>query len=363
MLVGAHAGVRGRGGTELPRLDPRFLEVPDLEFPRVTSFERGRIHAMNKCLIGLLLAALSFMAHSQAYPTRAVRMIISFPPGGALDVVGRPVAQKLSERFKQPVVVENRGGAGGTIGSEYVAKQAPDGHTILLTAGTSHGTGSSFYANLPYDPVKDFVAIAAAVEVVVTLAAHPSFGPSSIGELIAYAKANPGKVSYGSSGIGSPMHLAGELLRESASIDIVHIPYKGAGPAIADLLGGQIPLAFVSLASVMSHIKSGKLRGMAVVEAQRYKGMPDIPAIRETVPAYNMFTSWLGFFAPAGTPPQVVSRLNAEINRALADPELGAALESRALVRLNTTPEQFTEMVKKELALGARFAKMFGVKP
>jgi tripartite-type tricarboxylate transporter receptor subunit TctC len=290
-------------------------------------------------------------------------MIISFPPGGALDVVGRPVAQKLSEVFKQPVVVENRGGAGGTIGSEYVAKQPADGHVILLTAGTSHGTGSSFYPNLPYDPIRDFVAIAAAVEVVVALAAHPSFEPKTMKELLDYARANPGKVSYGSSGIGSPMHLAGELLRESARVDIVHIPYKGAGPAITDLLGGQIPLAFVSLASVMGHIKAGKLRGMAVVEAQRYRGMPEIPTIKETVPNYDMFTSWLGFFAPAGAPREVVTKLNTEINKALADPELGAALEARALVRLNTTPEQFTEMVRKELELGARFAKMLGGKP
>jgi tripartite-type tricarboxylate transporter receptor subunit TctC len=311
----------------------------------------------------LVLLLISFSACAQTYPSRPVRLIISFPPGGALDVVGRPIAHKLSESFKQPVVVENRGGAGGTIGSEYVAKQAPDGHTILLTAGTSHGTGSSFYASLPYDPIRDFVAIAAAVEVVVTLAAHPGFAPTSVRELIEYAKANPGKVSYGSSGIGSPMHLAGELLRESAKIDIVHVPYKGAGPAITDLLGGQIPLAFVSLASVMSHVKSGKLRAMAVVETQRYKGMPEVPTIRETVPNYEMFTSWLGFFAPAGTPRAIVSRLNTEINRALVDPELVAKLESSALVRLNTTPEQFSEMVKKELELGARFAKMFGVKP
>jgi tripartite-type tricarboxylate transporter receptor subunit TctC len=315
-----------------------------------------------KTFLAIVLLAASLCAHAQTYPTRAVRMIISFPPGGALDVVGRPVALKLAEAFKQPVVVENRGGAGGTIGSEYVAKQAPDGHVILLTAGTSHGTGSSFYPNLPYDPIKDFVAIAAAVEVVVALAAHPA-GPASVAELIQQAKASPGKLSYGSSGIGSPMHLAGELLRESAKIDIVHVPYKGAGPAIADLLGGQIPLAFVSLASVMGHVKAGKLKALAVVEPQRYKGMPDIPTIKETVPSYDMFTSWLGFFAPAGTPPQVVARLNAEINRALADPELGAQLEGRALVRLNTTPEQFTEMVKKELALGARFAKMLGVRP
>jgi tripartite-type tricarboxylate transporter receptor subunit TctC len=311
----------------------------------------------------LVLLFLSLDAFAQPYPSRPVRMIISFPPGGALDVVGRPVAQKLSETFKQPVVVENRGGAGGTIGSEYVAKQPPDGHTILLTAGTSHGTGSSFYANLPYDPLKDFVAIAAAVEVVVALAAHPSFPPASVKELLEYAKANPGKLSYGSSGIGSPMHLAGELLREAAQVDIVHVPYKGAGPAITDLIGGQIPLAFVSLASVMGHVKSGKLRAMAVVEAQRYKGMPDVPTIKETVPSYDMFTSWLGFFAPAGTPREIVSRLNREINRTLADAELAAKLEASALVRLDTTPEQFTEMVKKELELGARFAKMLGVKP
>ena len=311
----------------------------------------------------LVLLAVCLEAFGQTYPSRPVRMIISFPPGGALDVVGRPVAQKLSETFKQPVVVENRGGAGGTIGSEYVAKQPPDGHTLLLTAGTSHGTGSSFYANLPYDPLKDFVAIAAAVEVVVTLAAHPAFEPKNVNELVAYARANPGKLSYGSSGIGSPMHLAGELLREAARIDIVHVPYKGAGPAITDLLGGQIPLAFVSLASVMSHVRSGKLRALAVVEAQRYQGMPEVPTIKETLPNYDMFTSWLGFFAPAGTPREIVSRLNGEINRALADPELAAKLEASALVRLNTTPEQFSEMVKKELALGERFARMLGVKP
>jgi tripartite-type tricarboxylate transporter receptor subunit TctC len=313
----------------------------------------------------LLLAIALLMplvAWAQAYPARPVRLIISFPPGGALDVVGRPVAQKLSEALKQPVVVENRGGAGGTIGSEYVAKQPPDGQVILLTAGTSHGTGSSFSANLPYDPLKDFVAIAAAVEVVVTLAAHPQAPFQDIKTLTDYARANPGKISYGSSGIGSPMHLAGELLREAARIDIVHVPYKGAGPAITDLLGGQIPLAFVSLASVMAHVKAGKLRALAVVEAQRYKGMPQVPTIKETVPNYDMFTSWLGFFAPAGTPREIVARLNSEINHALADPEVAAKLEAAALVRLSTTPAEFTEMVKKELELGARFAKMLGVK-
>ncbi|HVL36682.1 MAG TPA: tripartite tricarboxylate transporter substrate binding protein [Burkholderiales bacterium] len=312
--------------------------------------------------LAVLLLAAASAAAAQAYPNRAVRLVISFPPGGALDVVGRPVAQKLAEAFKQPVVVENRGGAGGTIGSEYVARQPADGHTLLLTAGTSHGTGSSFYPGLPYDPVKDFVPIAAAVEVVVTLAAHPGFAPASVRELIDYARAHPGKLSYGSSGIGSPMHLAGELLRETAGIDIVHVPYKGAGPAITDLLGGQIPLAFVSLASVMGHVKSGKLRAMAVVEAQRYKGMPEIPTIKETLPQYDMFTSWLGFFAPAGTPRDIVARINAEINRALADPELAAKLESAALVRLNTTPEQFAAMVHKELEIGARFARRLGVK-
>ena len=152
-------------------------------------------------------------------------------------------------------------------------------------------------------------------------------------------------------------------MREAAHVDIVHVPYKGAGPAITDLLGGQIPLAFVSLASVMSHVKSGKLRAMAVVEPRRYKGMPEVPTIKETVPNYEMFTSWLGFFAPAGTPREIVSRLNSEINRALGDPEVAAKLESSALVRLNTTPEQFTEMVRKERELGARFAQMLGVKP
>ena len=301
---------------------------------------------------------MALHAVAQPYPSRPIRLIISFPPGGALDVVGRPVAQKLAEALKQPVVVENRGGAGGTIGSEYVAKQPADGHTLLLTAGTSHGTGSSFYPNLPYHPLEDFVAIAAAVEVIVALAGHPGTAPKDVQGLLDYARANPGKLSYGSSGIGSPMHLAGELLREAAKVDIVHVPYKGAGPAITDLLGGQIPLAFVSLASVMPHVKSGKLRALAVVEPQRYKGMPEVPTIKETVPGYDMFTSWLGFFAPARTPREVVSRLNLEINRALADPELAAKLEAAALVRLQTTPEQFTEMVRKELELGARFAKM-----
>jgi tripartite-type tricarboxylate transporter receptor subunit TctC len=307
-----------------------------------------------------LALAVSQTALGQAYPAKPIKIVVPYPPGASTDTVSRAVAQKLSESMGQQVYVENRAGASGNIGSDYVAKSPPDGYTILLGTDATHATNVYFGKNFPYDPVKDFTPITAAAGNVIVLVAHPSVPVASMKELIAYAKQHPGKLSYASSGTGSPHHLSGELLRQLAGIDIVHVPYKGGGQAITDLLGGQIPLMFSSMVTVAPHIKTGKVRGLGVVEAKRYAPMGDIPTIAETLPGFEM-NSWLGFFAPAGLPQPIQARLHAEIVKALNAPDVRARLEPAGLVVIGNTPAEFAAMMKSDLEKRGRLIKAAGI--
>jgi tripartite-type tricarboxylate transporter receptor subunit TctC len=313
-----------------------------------------------RCVLAALALAASQAAFGQAYPAKPVRFVVPYPPGASTDTVARAVAQKLSDTMGQQVFVENRAGASGNIGADHVAKSAPDGYTILLGTDATHTTNVFFGKNFPYDPVKDFTPITLAVGNVIVLASHPSVPVASMPELIDYAKKNPGRLAYASSGTGSPHHLSGELLRQMAGIDIVHVPYKGGGQAITDFVGGQVPLMFSSLVTVAPHIKSGKVRALGFVEAKRYPAMPDVPTIAETLPGFEI-NSWLGFLGPAGLPPTVQARLHAEIVKALNAPDVRARLEPAGLVVVASTPAEFAAVIKTDLDRRGRLIRAAGI--
>ena len=317
------------------------------------------------------LALFACMASSTAawpqtaadYPAKPLRMIVPFPPGPALDLVARLVAQKMSVVFAQQVIVDNRSGANGAIGSELVARAAPDGYTILAATASTHVTSVFLTRNLPYDPVRDFTPITAAVEAVTCLAAHPSLPANSVKELIAYAKRNPGKLSYGSSGVGSVFQMLGELFKQTAGVDIVHVPYKGVAPAVADLIGGQIPLTFTAVSNALPYASTGKLKLLAILEPQRYARLPNVPSISEALPKFRKPSSWFGFFGPAGLPTSLQSRLHDEMVKALNATDVRAKLDESGLAVIGNTPAQFAALIQSGLKEYGAIIKAAGIQP
>ena len=265
-----------------------------------------------------LLTIDGSLSYAQSFPSRPLRLIVPFPPGGPTDIVARPLAQLLSESLRQPVLVDNRGGAGGSVGADAVAKAAPDGYTLLMATVGTHAINASLYRKLPYHPVDDFTPIAMAASAPVAVVAGPSGSFTSLLDLIAQAKAKPGEISYGSAGNGTPGHLAGALFANAAGIRLSHIPYKGSAPAVTDLLGGQIPLMFDPLQSVQQHLAAGKLRALAVSSRSRARVQPAVPTIAEVaIPGFEL-TAWWAVFAPAKLPPELAQRLTDEIERIVA---------------------------------------------
>lgn len=317
-----------------------------------------------RLLLGALaLAALGAgTAVAQAYPDRPIRLVVPYAPGAAADQLARLVGERLSQSLGQPVVVDNRGGAGGTLGADYVAKSAADGYSIVLGTDASQATNIFLSKRFPYDPVKSFTPIAPAALNHIVLVVHPSLPVKSVAELIRYAKANPSKLSFGSSGPGSAHHLAGELLNQKAGIDLLHIPYKGGGPAMMDLVGGSLQVLFASVATAKPHIDSGKARALAVVEPQRFFGMPDVPTVGETVPGYAI-SSWFAFFGPAGLPGPIVTRLNTEINKVLATPGVRETLAKSGMSVTSGKPEELSASLKAELAQREELVKAAGIVP
>lgn len=299
---------------------------------------------------------------AQAFPSKPIRFIVSFPPGGSSDLVARAMAPRLSERLGQQVIVENRPGAGGNIGIDLVAKAAPDGHTIGLGAAGALSVNISLYPSMPFDPVKDLAPVSMLAIIPIVVAAHPSLPAATARELIAYAKTQPGKLSFGTTGNGSAMHLAGELLKQMTDIDMVHVPYKGSAPAAADLAGGQLPLAIVDLTSALPHIRSGRVKAIGVTGPQRSVAAPEIPTIAESgVPDFAAI-GWFGVVAPAGTPAPIIARLNAEIVDALKVPEIRERLLAGGAEPATGTPEAFGNFIKSEIPKWARVIKAAGVK-
>ena len=314
----------------------------------------------------LALAALAsgaaLVASAQTYPSKPIRLVVPFPPGGSLDVVARAIGQKLTEAWGQPVIIDNRPGAGGNIGADLVAKSAPDGYTILEGALSTHAVNVSLYSRMPYDPVRDFAPITLVAVTPNVLVLNPSVPANSVKELIAYAKANPGKLSFGSGSNGSAGHLAGELFKMEAGVDMVHVPYKGAAPAMQDLLSGQIQLMFDNLANSMQQVRAGKLKALAVTTEHRSALVPELPTLSEAgLPGFDIST-WWGFMAPAGTPKEIIVKWNAEVTRILSTPEMKAFFAQQGAEPAPMAPDAFGAMIQREIVKYAKIVKASGAK-
>ena len=319
------------------------------------------------CIAAGLLAAVGFclpagLASAQNYPTGPMRIVVPYPPGGGTDVLGRAIGQKLSERFRQPVVIDNRGGANGTIGAAVAAKAPPDGHTMLIVAA-GYASGLSLYKNLPYDQTRDLTSVSRLASGPLVLVVHPSVPVRSIKELVALTKARPGEVNVGSSGVGSLPHLSAELFASMSGIKLVHIPYKGAGPGLIGVLSGQVPVYFMNILGSLPQIKAGKLRALGVTSPERTPIAPDLPTIAESgLPGFDM-TNWYGMMAPGATPRDIIGKLQHEIARIMALPEFKDLLAAGGMTSVASTPEQFAEFLSRETIKYARIIQAAGVKP
>lgn len=315
-------------------------------------------------LFGLSLGALALLgiggASAQDYPTRPIKWVISFPAGGPNDVVARIIGQFLAERLGQPVVIENKAGAGGSLGMASVLGSEPDGYTIAFAA-PNYAINATLYAKLPYNFAKDSAPVAGTMRLTNVMVVHPAVPAKTVAEFIAHAKANPGKVNFASGGIGTTVHMAGEMFKSMTGVDIVHVPYRGAAPALTDMLTGQVQMMFDNLPSSIEHIKTGKLRALAVTVGKRWPALPDVPTVGETVPGYET-SLWYGVVAPKGTPPAIVNKLNGAINAVLADPKLVARLAELGGLPMALTPAEFGKLIADDTEKWAKVIKDAGVK-
>lgn len=315
---------------------------------------------MTRLLCALALVLPVVAASAAEYPERAVRVIVTFPAGGGTDIVARMVLQKVAERSGATFVIDNRGGAGGTIGTDLAAKAAPDGYTIVVVSG-SHTINPALYKKLPFDSVRDFAPVAMLVTGPGLLVVHPSLPARNVRELITLARSQRGGLLYASAGNGTPPHLAAELFKLMTATQIAHVPYKGNAQAMTDLIAGQIALSFPTIPSALPHVQTGKLRAMGVTSAKRVGALPEIPAIAETVTGYDG-SAWYGVLAPAGTPAAIVTRLHTELMTALRTPDLKDKLVSQGLEPASYMPEEFSALIVSELAKWAKVVAAAGVK-
>ena len=314
-------------------------------------------------ITGLIAFIVLFAASviAQTFPTKAIRIIAPFPPASVADVLARPIAQKMSEAWGQPVIVDNRTGAGGSVGTDLVAKSAPDGYTLLLGTAGTNAINASLYAKLPYNAHKDFAPVTLVANAYLLLVVHPSVPVRSVKELVALARAQPGKLNFASAGAGTTPHLAGEMFKYLAGVSMTHVAYKGSPQSTIDLLAGRIDLIFSNAAPSLMHIRSGRLRLIAISAARRDPNTPDIPTIGETIPGFD-FAPWWGLFAPAGTPRDVVARLHGEAARILALQEIKSHYATLGMTAVSSTPEQFSAYVVEEIARWAKIVKASGAR-
>lgn len=311
--------------------------------------------------LATVLLGICGYAHAQSYPGKPIRVVVPYSPGGSGDVVARTIGLKLTEAWGQQIAIDNRPGAGGNIGTELVARAPADGYTLLLATDIQMGINPHIYRKLPFDPDKDFAHVVQAAFIEFVLSVHPSIPGRNLPELVAYLKANPGKHSYASSGIGSTHHLAIERLKHAAGLDVVHVPYKGSGQTLPDLMSGQVQIAFTGIAQTMPHVKSGKLKAIAIGAAQRIDAVPGVATISETYPGVETNGSW-NYFAPAGTPRDIVMKLNAEVNRILRVPEVRERFVSQGLFPIGGTPEQLAARMKADFDKWGAVIRTIGLK-
>lgn len=325
---------------------------------RVALLLAGKALQATVCLAFAVFGVLS--AAAQSYPSKPIKIVVPFPPAGTTDLLARTLAQKLNEAFGKPVVVENRPGAGGNIGADVVAHAPADGYTLLLATVSTHGINPTLYPNMPYDAIKDFAPVALVGRVSNVLMVNPKLAANSMKELIALAKAQPGKLMFASSGNGTSLHLSGELFATMAQLDITHVPYKGSAPALADVINGQVPFMFDNLPSALPHIKAGKLRPLAVTMSKRIVQLPNVPTVAEAgLPGFEA-VSWFGLMAPARTPGEVVRRLNSTVNKILSNAEMRQRLIDLGTEPATMTPGQFSEHVKSEIEKWGKVVKASG---
>jgi len=313
-------------------------------------------------IAAIALASIATLAQGQAWPSKPIKWVVPFAPGGTTDILARTVGEKLAVALGQPVIIENKPGAGGGVGAEYTAKAAPDGYTIMGGTISTHAINASLYKDLPYDPVKDFVAITLIARVPNMLVVNTAVPAKDVKELIALLKANPNKYSFASSGNGTSQHLSGELFKSMSGTEMQHIPYKGSPPALQDVMGGQVTMTFDNITTAWTLAKAGKLRALAVTTAKRSSIAPDVPTLAESgLPGFEV-GSWQGVFAPAGTPPAIVKRLNAEIVKALNLPDVREKLGALGAEIVADSPEEFSALVKSEVVKWADVVKKSGAK-
>lgn len=310
--------------------------------------------------IALLTVMWPAAMQAQSYPTKPVRLIVGFAPGGSTDVTARLIGQALSERLKQPFIIENRPGAGGNIAAEAVARAEPDGYTLFFASSGTVVTNPSLYKNIPFDTLKDFAPISQTAFIPNLLVVGPSVPVNSVPELIAYAKANPGKLSYGSAGNGTSQHLSAELFKSLAKVDMVHVAYRGGAPATNDLIGGQIQVVFAPLVEVLPFVEAGKLKALGITTKKRSPALPDVPAISETLPDFEV-ALWNGLLAPAGTPDAVIDRLHQETIAALASPDVKAKLATQGSEAAGSTPQEMRTFIASELVKWKKLVNISGV--
>jgi tripartite-type tricarboxylate transporter receptor subunit TctC len=322
--------------------------------------------SLNLALLLAVAVALSatpaFAQSAASFPAKPVRIVVPFPPGGPLDATGRAIAQKLSEAWGQSVVVDNRPGAGGNIGADLVAKSPPDGYTVVMGALSTHAVNPSLYPSMPYDAVRDFAPITLVAVTPNVLVVNPALPVHSLAELIAYAKANPNKLSFGSGSNGSAGHLAGELFKVDTGTDVVHVPYKGAAPAMQALLAGDTQFMFDNLASSMPQVKAGKLRALAVTTAKRSSLVPELPTMAEAGLTGFDISTWFGLLAPAGTPPDVIAKWNADVVKILKSPDMRERLMAQGAEPAPTTSAEFAVFIAAEVPKYAKIVKASGAK-
>ena len=300
-------------------------------------------------------------AASAAYPDKPITLIVPWAPGGSTDILARAISEQLSKAIGQPVIVENRAGASGNIGSNLVAKAKPDGYTLLIGSMSTHAMNPALIPNMPFKGADDFTPIALVANVVNTMVINPAVPAKNLQEFIAYAKANPGKIAYASAGGGSTNHLSAEMFKKAAGIEMLHVPYKGGAPAVLDTVANQTQVLFSAGTQTLPHVKAGRLRLVAVTEVRRSALLPDVPTVAETLPGYEM-SVWYAAFGPAGMPRELVARLNMEINKALAVPEVRARMDAMGVDVISSTPEQLAETLRRDTARYTRVIQDLGIK-